>query len=174
VKKTTSKRQERTFDPDIFGQSQADLTSVRLEVRIASQGLFSVIAISIPNLCIHARVDQRLIFATLNWSDASNLSVSSGEIELSVLSLQGFIPFPDSIDNSGSGIRFSQPRNQIPSIISITGLWCFVMAMDSARQCFNRIAKHFSEDGHLFGRNRKRPPETLRREMENRKRINCQ
>jgi hypothetical protein len=68
----------------------------------------------------------------------------------------------------GSEEKMSEIIVRLPSffdssIISATGLRCFVIAMDRAQQWFNQIAKYFSEDGRLFGRNSKGSPATLRR-----------
>jgi hypothetical protein len=81
LKITTQGRQDSTFDPDILGQSQANLTMFRRAIRIASHMSFSAIDIPVTNIWIHNRLGQHLVFAASNRGDASNLSISSGDIE---------------------------------------------------------------------------------------------
>jgi hypothetical protein len=98
-----------------------------------------------------------------------------GRDRASCSSLQGSIPFPNSIDNNAIRIRFSSLTNKMPKglsdyrdfvilkIISATGLECLVLGMGRVSQWHNQTAKYFSEYRSIFGRRPMESPEILRR-----------
>jgi hypothetical protein len=95
------------------------LITFRLKIRIASQIFVSAIDIPVPDLWIYDRLNQHLVIATSNQSDASNLSISSGEIKLSVLSARLLSRFPILSTTTASASAFVShgPEEQFPKLL---------------------------------------------------------